>query len=230
MAGHGSWEIERLVQGEYIQLEVSDTGSGMSPETQARVLDPFFSTKSPGRGLGLAVVHRIVNSLGGALKLSSEPGHGTTFQILLPCAGATSGSIRRPVSTIAPPTRMSQTATVLIVEDEDLLRQAVSKMLRKHGFSVVEARDGSAALDAIRGQNNPIHVLFLDTTLPGASSTEVLQEARRMRPEMKVVVTSAYPKEMAGAVLQGTIEHFIRKPYRLDDLMQLIRPIPPGEI
>jgi DNA-binding NtrC family response regulator len=118
-------------------------------------------------------------------------------------------------------------STVLIVEDEDLLRQAVSKMLRRQGFSVVEARDGSAALDAIREQNNPIHVLFLDITLPGASSQEVLKEARRLRPEMRVVVTSAYTKEMAGAALQGTIEHFIRKPYRLDNLVQLIRPTPP---
>ena len=165
-----------LTEGDYLQLEVSDNGCGISQETQARMFDPFFSTKSVGRGLGLAVVRGIVRDLGGAINLASEPGHGTTFQILLPCAETTSAAIRGPNSDIhqlAPP---SQVATVLVVEDEDLLRQAVSKMLDKRGFTVIEARDGSAALDAIRGRNNPIHVLFLDITLPGASGREVLQK------------------------------------------------------
>jgi PAS domain S-box-containing protein len=224
--GHGSREIERLAEGEYVQLEVSDSGCGMSPETRSKVFDPFFSTKSGGRGLGLAVVHGIVRSLGGAINLASEPGHGTTLQILLPCAESTSGAMRGTMSEIGQPARTSQADTVLIVEDEDPLRGAVSKMLDRHGFSVIEARDGSAALDAIREQNNPIHVLFLDITLPGASGREVLQEARRLRPAMRVIVTSAYTQEMAGASLQSTIEHFIRKPYRLDDLVRLIRPNP----
>jgi CheY-like chemotaxis protein/two-component sensor histidine kinase len=222
--GRRSGEIERLAEGEYVQLEVSDTGCGMSPETRAKVFDPFFSTKSAGRGLGLAVVHGIVRSLGGAINLASEPGHGTTFQILLPCAESTSGAVRGTISEIGQPGGTSQAATVLIVEDEDPLREAVSKMLDRHGFSIIEARDGSAALDAIREQNDPIHVLFLDITLPGATGREVLQEARRLRPAMRVIVTSAYTEEMAGASLQSTIEHFIRKPYRLDHLLHLIRP------
>ena len=109
-----------------------------------------------------------------------------------------------------------------MVEDETGLRQAVSKMLGKGGFSVIEAPDGTAALDAIRGQKKPIDVLLLDITLPGVSGREVLQEARRLRPEMRVVVTSAYPEEVAGAYLESTIEHFIRKPYRFEDLVRLI--------
>ena len=92
---HGSQLSEHLAGGEYVQLEVSDTGRGMSPEIQARVFDPFFSTKSAGRGLGLALVHGIVRRLGGAINLASEPGHGTDFQILLPCAGASSAAISR---------------------------------------------------------------------------------------------------------------------------------------
>jgi PAS domain S-box-containing protein len=223
--GHGSREIERLAEGEYVLLEVSDTGCGMSPETQARVFDPFFSTKSGGRGLGLAVVYGIVRDLGGAINLVSEPSQGTTFQISLPCAEADSGVIRGPMSDIYQPRLPSHSATVLVVEDEDPLRQAVSNMLRKRGSSVVEARDGSDALDAIRGHNNPIDVLLLDISLPGASSREILQQGRRLRPQMIVIVTSAYTKEMAAASLQSTIEHFLRKPYRLDDLMRLIDSI-----
>jgi len=230
MVGEGSCEIERLIEREYIQLEVSDTGCGISPETQARVFDPFFSTKSTGRGLGLAVVHGIVNSLGGGIKLTSESGRGTTFHILLPSAETTAGSMPRPVSNIVRPTRMSQTATVLIVEDEDPLRQAVAKVLSKQGLSVVEARDGTAALVAIRKQNDPIHVLVLDITLPGASSLDVLQEVRRLRPGTRVVVTTAYTQVVAGTALQSTIEHFIRKPYRLDDLVQLIRTLAPDPL
>jgi DNA-binding response OmpR family regulator len=98
-------------------------------------------------------------------------------------------------------------------------------MLRKRGFSVIEAGDGTAALKAIRGEKEHIDVLFLDITLPGASAREVLLEARRLRPDMRVVVTSAYTEEMAGASLQSTIEYFIRKPYRVDELMGLMRPI-----
>ena len=223
MAGHDSRKIERLAEGEYVQFEVSDTGCGMSPETQARAFDPFYSTKPAGRGLGLAVVYGIVRDLGGAISLVSEPGHGTIFQILLPCTESTSEVVRGPISDIGRPAPPCQAVTVLVVEDEDPLRQAVSKMLRNVGFSVIEARDGSAALDAIQEQNNPLHVLFLDITLPGASSREVLQEARRLRPGMRVVVTSAYTEEMACTSLQTAIDHFIRKPYRLDDLIRLIR-------
>ena len=220
--GPSSREMQRLPEGEYVQLEISDTGWGMSAEKQARVFDPFYSTKSGGRGLGLAVVHGIVRRLGGAINLVSEPGNGTSFEILLPCSDTTSEAIPKPITGIGHPASLSQAATVLVVEDEDPLRQATSKMLVKRGFSVIEARDGSAALEAIRGQNNPIHVLLLDITLPGTPSSEVLQEARRLRPEMRVVVTSAYTEEMAAASLQGAVEQFIRKPYRLDDLARLI--------
>ena len=209
------------------QLEVSDTGSGMLRETQARVFDPFFTTKSAGRGLGLAVVQGIVRGLGGTIRLVSNPDHGTTVQILLPCAETASEAVRESMSHISQPARPSNAATVLVVEDEDPLRQAVSKMLRKHGFSVIEVRDGSAALDAIRGRNNTIHVLFLDITLPGASARDVLDEARRLRPEMKVIITSTYPEEMAGVLLERAIERFMRKPYQVYDLVRLIDSIKP---
>lgn len=215
--------LEGLGGGDYLQLEVSDTGCGMSPETLARVFDPFFSTKAGGRGLGLAFVHGMVRGLGGAIHLTSEPGRGTTVQVWFPCAEATSATAGGLMPKAGDARPLSQAATVLFVEDEDHLRQAASKMLRKEGFSVIEAPDGSAALDTIRTQQKAIDVLFLDITLPGAPSREVFGEARRLRPEMKVIVTSAYNKEMAAASLQGGVDRFLRKPYRFGELTDLIR-------
>jgi len=214
-----------LPMGEYLQLEVSDTGCGMSPETKARVFDPFFSTKSAGRGLGMAVVHGIVRRLGGEIQLASEQGQGTTVQVLLPYAETGSTLAFVPTFHAGEPTRLGHATTVMLVEDEDPLRRAVSKMLAKRGFSVIEARDGSAALDELRAKYNPIDVLFLDITLPGTPSRDVLTEARRLRPEMKVIATSAYNKETTAASLQGTTERFIRKPYQLSDLVNLINDV-----
>ena len=109
------------------------------------------------------------------------------------------------------------------MEDEDLIRQPVSKMLRKKGFSVIEASDGSAALELIRTKEDDIDVLLLDITLPGASSREVFEEAARLRPGLPVIVTSANNEEMAAAALARRVTRFIRKPFGLDDLIGSIR-------
>jgi PAS domain S-box-containing protein len=205
-------------EGEYLKLVVSDTGEGMSPETQARVFDPFFTTKAAGRGLGLAVVQGIVRVLGGSIRIDSEPGRGATFEILLPCAEMAVNPADGPAACEEEP----ELITILVVEDEDPLRRAASTMLRKVGYAVIEARDGSAALERVRTEKGPIDLLLLDVTLPGAPSSEVLEQTRRLRPETKVIVTSAHNEEMAAAALHGKFESFIRKPYRLHDLEGLI--------
>jgi CheY-like chemotaxis protein len=205
-----------------MRLEVSDTGCGIPLETQARVFDPFFSTKSAGRGLGLAVVHGIVEGLGGMIRLESEPGKGTKFQILLPCAEAAAVSTNYQVARTKGKPRLSY-GTVLVVEDEDPLRRPVAKMLQKTGFTVIEASDGYAALQAIRSPQKHIDILLLDVTLPGAPSRDVFAQAQLLRPAMKVIITSAYSREMAAASLAGIVEHFIRKPYRLGELRDLVQ-------
>jgi CheY-like chemotaxis protein len=215
---------ERIGDGDYVQLEFSDTGRGMSPEVQARVFDAFFTTKTTGtHGLGLAVVLGIVKRLHGTIRLSSGPGKGTTFRVLLPGADQMVRVARRAIPSARAETLVSGGATILVLEDEDMVRQGISKMLRKKGLSVLEARDGSAALDVIRARKDDIDVLLLDITLPGASSREVFDEAKRLRPDLPVIVTSAHSREMAASSLAGRIDYFIRKPFSLGDLIDMIR-------
>lgn len=215
---------KRLPEGGYVQIRVSDTGCGMTPETQAQAFEPFFTTKSQGHGLGLPVVHEIVQSLHGAILLESTPGNGTSFEILLPCcAGNQPGPTHGASASSSGEKACAQTAgTILIVEDEEFLRQPVSKMIRRTGYSVLEAGDGSAAVDWIHTFENDIDVMVLDVTLPGRSSREVFEEARRLRPDMSIVVSSAYSEEVAALSLGHEVDHFIRKPYRLDRLLTLI--------
>ena len=215
-----------LAEGDYLQLEVSDTGHGMPPETQARVFDPFFTTKSAGNGLGLAVVQGIVRNLRGAIHLASEPGKGTTIQVWLPSADAGAGATAGPVPRAEEAARPPQEVTVLVVEDEDSLRQPVAKMLRKKGFEVLEAADGAAAIDLLHANEGKIDLILLDMTIPGASSQEVVAEAAQARPDSKVILTSAYSEEIAMATMNAPpVRSFIRKPFQFGDLVQTLRNV-----
>jgi CheY-like chemotaxis protein len=212
----------------YVRLEVSDTGCGMTKDVQAHAFDPFFSTKFAGRGLGLAVVQRIVRDHGGVISLFTAPGKGTTFEILLPCAGETPPPV--PGASGGPRGKEQQTlyGTVLVVEDEDALRLAVSGMLRKKGLRVIEANDGSSALELVRTREDVIDVMLLDVTLPGASSRAVFEEARELRPDLKVILTSAHSREKIDTSFAGLrIERFIRKPFQFVDLMGLLQNVLP---
>ncbi len=212
-----------LPRGDYLRLEVSDTGQGMSAETLSRIFDPFFTTKFAGRGMGLAVVRAVVRSHGGAISASSAPGQGTQFQIWLPCA---SGAIPAPrtlpvkVSAAEP----SRPGCVLLVEDEPTLRMAVSKLLEKNGFSVVEAGNGSSALELICTDGAHLDAMLLDITLPGISSRDVFEQVQRMRPDLKVILTSAYSRDSVGALFSGlSFERFIRKPFQIAELIAMLR-------
>ena len=215
-----------LPAGDYVKLQVSDTGCGMSSATQAKVFDPFFTTKFAGRGLGLAVVRGAVQTLRGAIDVASELGRGTTFQVLLPCAEAAA----KPDADRVFPAEESPPAaprpTVLIVEDEEQLRLAVAKMLRKSGMKVFEASNGPAAIDSLRASGGEIDLLLLDLTIPGSSSQEVIAEAALTRPDMKIILASAYTEEMAKQMVDSLmISGFIRKPFKIGDLIQTLRNV-----
>jgi CheY-like chemotaxis protein len=223
--GEGSAAVpDTLPEGDFLILEVSDTGCGMSSEIRARAFDPFFTTKSAGRGLGLAVVSGVVRGLGGEIQVASEPGKGTTFRVFLPCgeakAVATKGTILGREALVHPLLE----CTVLVVEDESILRQPVVKKLRNTGFVVLEANNGSAAIDLLRANADKIDVILLDVTIPGAPSSAVIAEAAKAKPSIRVILTSAYSEEMVTQTLSASqICGFIRKPFQLADLITTLR-------
>jgi PAS domain S-box-containing protein len=216
----------KLPIGDYLRLEVSDTGCGMTEQDKDRIFDPYFTTKFAGRGLGLAVVQGIVRAHSGALNLVSALGRGTTFQVLLPCAGRPVPEGRAEKSRTTSDRVGSVSGTVLLVEDEESLRLPVAKMLRRSGFSVIEAADGSAAIELFERGKAKIDVILLDVTIPGASSREVLEKVKKTRPDVKVVLTSAYSLEMVAFPPNAPhIAGFIRKPFELRDLVGLLRNV-----
>lgn len=172
--------------------------------------------------MGLAAVHGIVRRLRGTIEIASQVGRGTTIQIWLPCAETTADPAHKSMSIAGDSSLCSH--LVLVVEDEDPLRQAVIGMLRKRGFSVIAAADGAAAIEFLRADPGKIDVMLLDMTIPGASSHEVVAEAAQTRPDMRVILTSAYSQEMImSSMTTSQIHGFIRKPYLLSDLVQTLR-------
>jgi PAS domain S-box-containing protein len=212
-----------LPEGAFLRLEVSDTGCGISEESHARIFDPFFSTKFAGRGLGLAVVQGIVRAHAGAIQLSSTPGNGARFEIFFPCA-PTGAEHRAPALADANREAKPASGTLLYVDDEESLRESVSKLLSRRGFSVLSAGDGYAAVNLLQKHPDSIDLILLDMTLPGTPSREIIAEAQRIRPAIKIILTSAYSREMVAHSLDSpAVRGFIRKPFQLADLVHLLR-------
>jgi CheY-like chemotaxis protein len=207
-------------KGEFVRLEVSDSGCGITEEERIKIFDPFFTRKAGGHGLGLTVVRGIVVAHGGSINVISTPGIGSTFEVLLPRATEASPA-QEPLNSAADAERQtSACGTVLLVEDEGTLQFATSKMLRKRGFNVLPASDGWSAVELFRQHSGEIGVVLLDLTLPGIPGREVLRQLRNIKPEVKVVLTSAYEHTTAADAVTERELAFLRKPYAVADLIR----------
>ncbi len=212
-----------LAEGRYVFFEVTDNGRGMSPATQARIFEPFFTTKFTGRGLGLAAVLGIMRGHKGAIKVYSEEGRGTTFKALFPATAATS-------VTPAPPSSGTNvwqgTGLVLLADDEEAVRTVCTDMLKVLGFDVICAQDGREATEVFAKHRDRIVCVIMDLTMPKMDGEEAFREIRRIKPDVRVLLSSGYNEQEAVQRFVGRgIAGFLQKPYQLSVLAQKLREI-----
>jgi CheY-like chemotaxis protein len=215
---------DNLPAGSYVFVEVADTGCGMKEEDRAKIFDPFFTTKFAGRGLGLAAILGIVRGHHGAIKVESELGRGTTIRVLFPASERTVAPAE--VTEEPPAEEVSGTGTVLVVDDEKVVRLAARMILEQSGFTVLTANDGREALEVFREHKDTIDAVVLDMTMPHLSGEEVFGEMRRLRPDVRVVLSSGYDEQEATKRFTGKgLAGFLQKPYRSDALIGMLRQI-----
>ncbi|MGK5061964.1 PAS domain-containing protein [Janthinobacterium sp. LB3P112] len=235
MDGHGRLTIELsncvlgsdyaarhadMAPGDYVQLAVSDTGTGIAAELLDKIFEPFFTTKGEGTGLGLSMAYGFLRQSGGHLTVDSLPGHGSTFRIYLP--RSLEAETELPLQLSGPV--LGGKETILVVEDDVQVQTTVVDMLRGLGYAVQRASDGESAL-AIIGSGVPIDLLFTDVVMPGkVASTELARQAKLLLPQLAVLFTSGYTQDamMQGGRLEPGVE-LLSKPYRREDLARRIR-------
>ncbi len=187
---------QSMPAGKYILLAVSDTGSGMDEATVSHIFEPFFTTKEAGKGtgLGLATVYGIVKQSAGHIWVYSEPGHGTTFKIYLPSAEHKIGLGSKPEAEPVTPNR--QGTTILLVEDDEMMRSLTRKLLEEHGYTVVDADGGKSALEWLQSHPGPIDLLLTDVVMRRMSGPELVERLSPTRPNLKVIYMSGYTGEL----------------------------------
>ena len=212
-----------LPAGNYVFIEVSDTGCGMDKPTMERIFDPFFTTKFTGRGLGLAAVLGIVRSHHGALKVYSEPGKGTTFKLLLPCS-LDSGAPESPGAGLLG--RARGEGLVLVVDDEETVRATSARMLETAGYTVKLAEDGREGLEMFEEHLEQVKLVLLDLTMPHMDGVDTFREIRRLKPDAHVLLMSGYNEQEAVQRFTGKgLAGFIQKPFQLQTLLTKVKTV-----
>jgi len=225
MPSGGRISIDARVSNEqWVCITVTDTGHGMSPEVLSQIFEPFFSTKEQGTGLGLSTVHSIVQQAGGSIKASSEPYLGTTITVLFPRVDDShdypTASTHRSVT--------KGTGTILLVEDEDEVRLLIKQILSAAGYAVLEAIDQGHAVEICRNLTQSIDVMLTDVVMPRISGPQLAAEVRKIRPDLKVIYMSGYPRDRFDQDGHRDILHFIQKPIAPEDLRVLVRDVIDG--
>jgi signal transduction histidine kinase/ActR/RegA family two-component response regulator len=214
-----------LQPGDYVMLSVTDNGAGMDEETKSHIFEPFFTTKGPGKGtgLGLATVYGIVTQTGGGISVESEPGKGSTFRIYLPQVSAPIDFTKTPS---VPVEKSDNFETVLVVEDEEIVRELVCEVLEDQGYNVLCAADGVEALRMAADFDGTIHLLVTDVIMPHMNGHELAEKLSRVRPEMKVLFVSGYSDNDIGdhGILDPRIE-LLQKPFTPQTLARKIRDV-----
>ncbi|WP_028585326.1 ATP-binding response regulator [Desulfogranum mediterraneum] len=211
-----------LSKGQYLELSVADTGTGMSDEVRNKAFEPFFSTKEPGKGtgLGLASVYGTIKSHSGTIRLESSPGKGTTFTLLLPTSTKVA---KHPRPTPHPDLEEKIQGTVLLVDDEENVRTIGSALLVELGLEVLTAKNGRQAVDIVQAQQDKISLIILDMIMPELNGHDCFQEIKKIMPDARVLICSGYaPDETVAKLLREGVLALIKKPFRFAELKEVV--------
>jgi CheY-like chemotaxis protein len=212
---------DELIPGPHVYLEVSDSGGGMDEATRSRVCEPFFSTKFTGRGLGLSAVLGIVRSQGGGLTIRSEPGQGTAVRIYFPEAATAVGVGFPPIAELD---EGETRGTILVVDDEEVVRQVVAELLHSWGFGCLLAGGGKRAIELFEQQADAVDLVLLDVTMPDLPGEKVLDRLHERRPELPVIMASGFSEQDLAERFAGReIAGFVHKPFHPEKLQEILR-------
>jgi CheY-like chemotaxis protein len=210
-------------QGPLVYLEIGDNGTGMSPDTLSRIFDPFFSTKFSGRGLGLAAVMGIVRSHRGLIRIRTEPGRGTAFRVLFPAVGGAVPTAQKPSGERS---EWRGSGTILVVEDEEGVREVAERILQDIGFQTIGAEDGRHALDLMEEVGNQVTAVLLDLSMPRMGGAETFRRLRAMRPDLPILMMSGYTEQVVAPQFNSSgpgVTGFLQKPFLAEDLIAVLR-------
>jgi two-component system, cell cycle sensor histidine kinase and response regulator CckA len=215
-----------LREGHYVAVEVRDTGVGMDEETKARIFEPFFTTKPPGQGtgLGLSTAYGIVKQSGGYIAVHSAPGEGTLFTVMLPRVyESVDPATMGPQSEVVP---AHSRGTIMLVEDESAVREATKRMLRKFGFSVIEARDGEEAVRLWQHEGANVDVVLTDVVMPTMGGADLARVLRKRNPDLRVVFMSGYTQgTLEPSAMDEAATRFLPKPFTADQLVGTLKEL-----
>ncbi len=211
-----------LLPGEYACIEVTDTGPGIDPEISNRIFDPFFSTKQNGHGLGLSSIAGILRSHGAGIEVQSALGRGSTFRVLLPLSDRSDNEVQDVVPSVV----VGHNKTILLVDDEQNLREAASRVLQAHGYQVLQAADGHQAVELFRSNLESISAVLMDIKMPNKDGIEAAREIRSIRPGFPIILTSGYLSVADRLTSSEAVSlRFLSKPYQSAKLLRSIDSI-----